>query len=282
MISPQEIIVINDGSGEETARICDAYLDRVQYVEQENRGPAAARNRGIKLTDAPLLAFLDADDIWEAQKLAVQVALMKAQPEVAMLCSETWEFGTGLPLRRKHASRHPEGPPGLAFPELVLDNPIATLTVLLRRTVLEQVGLFDEDPELISVEDYDLWLRIAEQHSLLWIDEPLARYRKHQGALSSAERLASGVSAVLDKLERRHGGNRGILARIRQHRRKTWLNLSWSRLERGEAEGAFAPILEALALSPSHWPAWRLLLKAVLCRFGLVPKNPKRVGSAVS
>ena len=79
-LPPDEIIVVDDGSPEDEEGVVRPYLDRVSYVRTENRGPGAARNLGVSLTHSPLVAFLDADDLWEPQKLLAQVAYLRERP----------------------------------------------------------------------------------------------------------------------------------------------------------------------------------------------------------
>ena len=185
-------------------RCWPAMAKRVRVLRQDNGGPAAARNTGVRAASAPLIAFLDADDLWEPTKLEAQLTALRERPGLGAVCSDAWLLREGLPLSRKWGSASERGAPDLSFDGLLLANPISTLTVLARRELLLRAGLFDEDRRLIAVEDYDLWLRLAELAPIGWIDAPLARYRVHASSLSSTETFLRGVTLVLDKLRRRH------------------------------------------------------------------------------
>ena len=142
-----EVIVVDDGSSDNTAEIVRAFPPPVRLIQKPNGGPGSARNLGGRETDAGWLAFLDADDWWFPEKLAAQLALA-ADPTVALVHC--------LPDHRDEAV-----PQVLGFDHLWERNWIINSSVLLRRDVFITLGGFDEARELISVEDYNLWLRVA-------------------------------------------------------------------------------------------------------------------------
>lgn len=163
-----ELIVVDDGSTDSTSQLLAAYGREVTVVRQENRGPAAARNLGIRQARHPLLAFLDSDDRFAPEKLALQVAAMEAAP--AALLSHTQEvwYRNGSHLNQKKI--HAKGQ-GDIFARSLRLCVVGMSTVMARRTFFVQVGLFDE--ELPCCEDYDLWLRASVRHSFLLVDRPL-------------------------------------------------------------------------------------------------------------
>ncbi|MGA9236278.1 MAG: glycosyltransferase [Desulfobacterales bacterium] len=180
-----ELIVVDDGSTDRTPQILDAYGDRLRVIRQANRGVSAARNRGIGDSSGPLIALLDSDDIWLPEKLAVQVDFFKRYPS-ALIC-QTEEIWIRNGLRVNPGKRHRK-PSGMIFErslDLCLVSPSA---VMVRRELLEEVGLFDEN--LPACEDYDLWLRVGCRFPVYLIDKPLTIKRGgHEDQLSRQSSL---------------------------------------------------------------------------------------------
>ncbi len=163
-----ELIVIDDGSTDNTLTILDGYTNKVKVYRQTNQGVSAARNHGIAVSSGELIAFLDSDDQWLPQKLSVQAAFFNSTPE-ALIC-QTQEIWIRNGVRVNPKKRH-QKPSGRIFEkslELCLVSPSA---VMLRRCLFDSVGLFDES--LTACEDYDLWLRISCRFPVYLIDKPL-------------------------------------------------------------------------------------------------------------
>ncbi len=180
-----ELIVVNDGSTDDTRNILEEYGDRIAVLEQENRGVSAARNLGISSASGRLIAFLDSDDYWLPRKLSVQAAFFHDHRE-ALICQteEIWiRNGRRVNPKRKHKKKS-----GMIFePSLALCL-VSPSAVMIRRELFEEVGLFDET--LPACEDYDLWLRVAWKYPVHLIDAPLIVKRGgHADQLSSAAGL---------------------------------------------------------------------------------------------
>lgn len=266
-LPPAEIIVVDDGSPEDEEAVVAPYLDRVTYVRKDNGGPGSARNLGVALTCSPLIAFLDADDLWEPQKLRTQVAFMRQNPKTLLVGADAWEFGEGVPLRRWSRTGERQGAPKLGLEDLVAKNGLPTLTVMLRREAFERLGGFSEDRALIAVEDYDLWLRMAEIGTLGYVDEPLARYRRRGASLSGTRRFLEGVSQVLTRLIQRNPERPELLALARKRRAGLFLDFARELQDRGHSKESFSAILKSLALVPSDLKAWKLIGRGCLYRF---------------
>jgi glycosyltransferase involved in cell wall biosynthesis len=163
-----ELIVVDDGSDDETEKVVSSYTHRLTYIYQEHRGVSAARNRGIEHAQGDYLAFLDSDDLWLKDKLYLQMKFMESHPEV-LICytEEIWiRKGVRVNPMKKHRKYS-----GMIFEHCLPLCIISPSSVLIARSLLEKIGGFDE--ELEACEDYDLWLRISAQYPVYLIDAPL-------------------------------------------------------------------------------------------------------------
>jgi Glycosyl transferase family 2 len=193
------IYAVDDGSTDHTVRILEANRNRCSFVTQPHAGPAAARNRAIEMSSSPFVAFLDADDEWLPQKLARQVAFLKQNPKLGLVCSLCILQTAG----KQSVNTMPgiEAPySGKLFDRLVRQCFIFTPTVVVRRRCLDDVGLFNES--LLTSEDFNLWLRIAARWDIALLPEVLAITHTRPGSLSTSiapgKRLSNGVAAIED------------------------------------------------------------------------------------
>ena len=184
-----EVIVADDGSTDDTLGALAGLQGGVRSLRLANRGPAAARNAGLALARGKYIMFLDADDWIFRDKLRRQVACLAGTPGISWVyCDVTYldENGQHLYLASEHfkyASRSRLS--GVLFPELFPGNFIPIHAPLFRRQCLEVVGLFDEDPRLVGVEDWDLLLRLSVSTRSAYISEVLAACVLRHGSLSA-------------------------------------------------------------------------------------------------
>ena len=179
-----ELIVIDDGSTDETPRIAQRFRDpRLRFYSQKNCGLAATLNRSIELAEGRYLARQDQDDISRPQRLLRQVALLDANPQCALVgtWAEIWK--DRQPTGRAH--RHPSDNATLKY-ELLLDNPFVHSSVMLRKEALDAVGGYSTDQNRQPPEDYELWSRIARKYQVANVPEALHVYREVAGSMSRA------------------------------------------------------------------------------------------------
>ncbi len=180
-----ELIVVDDGSTDDTRQILNRYGDRITVIRQSNQGVSAARNAGIRLAAGDLIAFLDSDDQWLKGKLTRQVAFFKRYAEM-LICQteEIWiRNGVRVNPKKKHRKQA-----GMIFKQCLPLCLVSPSAVMIRKHLFDEVGMFDE--RLPACEDYDLWLRIAFRYPIGLIDEPLIIKRGgHMDQLSRSPEL---------------------------------------------------------------------------------------------
>ena len=193
-----EILVVDDGSTDDTRAVLAAYTDRIRYIYQENRGLAAARNTGFLASRGDYLLFLDGDDLIHPEKIARHVSVLETEPECGLVYSawqQIGEDGTRV-LGEVRPGAH-----GQVLTRLLLRRffffPSAAV---VRRACFERVGLFDES--LAWGEDADMWLRLARAgYAFGYLDQPLLQYRIHPNSMTAGIHpgQVQGWLAVLDK-----------------------------------------------------------------------------------
>lgn len=190
---PIEVIVVDDGSEDDTAGVCASFRDRIFYVRQRHRGAAAARNTGLRRARGRLVAFLDADDIWEPQTVAEHVDAAARFPDSGLIAVDGVEFddrgavisdtlmtSVGNALLRRGGSTvwH-----GYCFPDLLTGTPISTSSQISVPTrVFQVVGYWNS--RLTRGHDYDLYLRIAAYFPITLVGTKLVRWRQRATGLS--------------------------------------------------------------------------------------------------
>lgn len=261
-LRPREVVVVDDGSTDATPVIARAHGARV--ISVPNGGAAAARNIGVRATTAPWIAFVDADDAWVADKLARQAARFADGP---MSYTDAWIVEGAV---EKRVSDIAICPSGRILEPLLLNNVITLSSVIVRRDVLLQAGGFPEGPR--AVHDWPLWLRIAADHPILFIDQPLVRYRVSPTGISrNLEIMLPEHLAVL----REAFADTGVAHPVR-HLRARALAGAYAVVAHEAARASRWGIAASLSvrrlwMTPTDADAWRALIKVVLAVTGVRP-----------
>ncbi|MCP4481627.1 MAG: glycosyltransferase [bacterium] len=162
-----ELIIIDDGSTDNTKNICKEHQS-IRYIYQNNQGVSAARNKGIALASAKFIAFLDSDDLWLPMKLEKQLKFFSNNPQTLITqTNEKWLRDGKIISQKKHHQKKSEN----IFERSLASCLISPSTIMVRKKIFEEVGLFDE--RLPACEDYDLWLRITYKYSVPLIKDEL-------------------------------------------------------------------------------------------------------------
>jgi len=193
-----ELIVVDDGSTDDTPQILASYGDRIRAIYQTNGGVGAARNRGIGEARGEYVAFLDSDDIWLPAKLEKEIALFDADPDLGLVhCgAETFDNSGKILFVSLSGCEGWVGPDLLRLERTVIAAPGSGTTVPKR--VAEEIGGFD--PRLQPSEDWDFCYRIAERYRVGFVPEVLVRYRMHgNGIHLNIPRMENGMLMALEK-----------------------------------------------------------------------------------
>jgi glycosyltransferase involved in cell wall biosynthesis len=303
-----EVMLINDGSPdtEQFERAIAPYRGRITYIKQENSGPSAARNAGIRRARGEYLAFLDSDDVWFPTCLAAQVALaLSRQPSCDLVYSDVWLYSDLQQLdhrfsltnksnsspepgtRRaaelhRSAIRYSEVCPSIGavtFESLLREDCQApTSCTMVRRQAAITAGLFDEN--IRRAEDYDLWLRIAHRASnMAYGSEVLGKNRIVRGSLSHDNmKMLEGMVAVLRKLS----NSLDLSAREQSELQRKLANAKAEvDLERGKAlllDGKYAQALESLREAGSSLVS--IKLRWTVLGLKVAPRLTRAIASA--
>ncbi len=258
-LQPTEVIVVDDGSTDDTVAIARRMGARV--FSQEQRGPGAARNRGIAEATSTWIALCDADDWFAPNKLERQLQAVK-QLGAQCIATDAWVVEGDKVVRCKNSRR--VVPSAITLDSLLRSNSVICSTVLARRDAIDQAGMFDEDPELVATEDYDLWLRMASREPIAYLDEPLTFYRVHAGSLGANIRFLHGVDRIMEKVAAAHPEQPQYVQLMNEHRARIRLDVAWDLLCSGKRKACRAKVFEARALTGWTLASLRMWVRSFL------------------
>jgi len=201
-----ELIVVDNESVDNTEEVVKSYADkRIRYFKHQNNGIIAVnRNYGISKAQSEYIAFCDDDDLWMPEKLERQLLEFEKDSQLGLVCSNGIYFDKNGEHGEMIKTKLKDG--DFTFESLIWHNYIPSPSVLVKKEVIDDVGILDESPEFFACEDYEFWLRIAKKYRIKYIGSPLVKYRIHPGAhrytksdIEAAERDRALYRKLLDK-----------------------------------------------------------------------------------
>jgi glycosyltransferase involved in cell wall biosynthesis len=257
-----EVQIIDDGSTDDTPEVVRHWEGnpRVRVHRQVNGGLSHARNQAVALTRGDFIALLDADDIWEPQKLSRQIPLFRGRPELGVVYSDYSRMDAdGKPLPNGPTEMHR----GKISGPLLIENFVPASTAVVRRACFERCGGFDV--ALRTGEDYEMWLRLSAHFQFDFVPEATMRYRTGGWQMSTdyRGRYETAIRVMQDFLEKNPGMVDGKMVR------SAWAHTYTGRgnvtLWRGRDRlSAIRDYLRALSYRPGYWPAWRAILRSFM------------------
>jgi len=278
-----EVIVVDDGSTDDTPAVLAAYEGRIRVIRQANVGPSGAKNRGMREARARYIALQDSDDLWVPDKLDEQVRFLDTCPEVDFVFGDLRRFGAQGTVYESLFSRLPlfravetacVGPgwhvlTGDFYTCLLEETPIFGQTAVFRRTLLDRSGGFDES--ICLSEDWDLWLRMVRVARFGYVDRVVTLLRQHPGNLSGrlAERILGEIHVLDRVLQRRPDLTPPQRQAIAHAKADRHFDVGYERFCDNRFAEAAEQFDRCLGLDPEHararayrrlcrWPSWVL------------------------
>ncbi|MGR8920874.1 MAG: glycosyltransferase family 2 protein [Gammaproteobacteria bacterium] len=272
----KELIVVNDGSTDRTREVLEAYGDRIRLIDQPNSGAPAARNTGLLAAQGDYICLIDADDLWMPGKLDAQVRHLEQNPEVGMVYHDwfVWEAGPDGSFQVPPASQFPDTgdaidpeKSGWIYPQLLLDCVVHTSTIMVRREIREQVGLFDDT--IRNGDDYDYWLRVSRITRIDKLKKVYSLYRILPGSIARTPHDINHEYVVLSNALDNWGATgpdgRSVPRRLlRQRKAKILFDYGYSHYHGGNARHAVRAFGLCVLQTPLRASPWLYLARSVL------------------
>lgn len=242
-----EVILVNDGSTDDTETIIQEYLDKILYLFQNNRGICAARNLGIIHARGEYIAFLDHDDVWLPQKLELQVGNIERGNDIGLVTCGRIDINIHGAKIDEYVPPVNQYEKHILIEKMAMNNIVGGASaVLVRHSVLDAVGMFDV--KLTMAEDIELWMRILEKYKIICIDRLLYRYRNLPcSGSSNAENNIRNQVILIDRWWRQGIINENVKRKALSNK---YYSAAWSFLQVGERRQSMKHIFYAFKSAP--------------------------------
>jgi glycosyltransferase involved in cell wall biosynthesis len=272
-----EIIVVDDGSTDNTKKLLEQIGDhRIIYVNQENRGSPAARNKGIIISKGGYIAFLDSDDIWLPENLEIKVKLLDERPDIALVCSDLDVFDNES---GEIIGSYWHGYESYFDLDKALENPVQQImsrglfisqcASLVKRPVFNEVGYYDET--LLSFQDWDLFVRILKRFPIHYLDIPLVQVRKHATNIQTdLEKLHHGEVLAISKAINHYGLSKNELKLAKRRLARSYYWYGWEKTRQADdISTARRSLLTSIKIDPRNFKPYLLLAFTLLGSSGI-------------
>ena len=258
----KEIILVDDGSTDKTFEVVKGFGNHVRIFNQNNSGPSSARNNGVRGSRGNVVAFLDSDDIWLPEKLYVQKEKLLDGYELVYTNRVNIDATGGVLPGQSFAVPSQDK---VLWKDLLVDNMITTSSVAIYKDTFNRLGGFRDD--IRFCEDWDLWLRFAENHNIGYSPEQLVKYRIHEAGVSRNYKsmnnmrikvvttaLSSGKGVTLSNIQKRK-----ILA-------KSWAACAWDSAKEKDLGNSLKNYWHAMLKWPLDRAIWYDVARALFGR----------------
>ncbi len=260
---PLQVIAVDDGSTDKSLAILQSYGEQIEVFRQPNAGSAVARNKGIEESNGEFIAFLDADDVWHPDKTSIQIAHLTEHPDAGVVYAnllKTADAG-GQEIDRfllqpidEAIEIDPTGS-GWLYTDLIRESGPHTSSVIIRRSLIEKIGMFDR--QFRKGQDYDYWIRASRETEFHQLTPRLSVYRIHKegitGKPSPQNYGAIVIESALDRFGRT-GPDGSKLSRLEVRKRlsELWFQFAYLHEKKGDSAIARDAFLRSL-----HYQPWR-------------------------
>jgi glycosyltransferase involved in cell wall biosynthesis len=260
-----EIIIVNDGSFDNTGEIAKSFGSPVRVIEQDNAGVCAARNRGLAEAKGEFIALMDHDDFWFKNKLSNQVDILNNHPEAAVVFSNFYWWHPQsdgqhiIPADTLALSRTPgfdESFCGWIYHKMLFDSWVLTSTALARKEVFEKCGGFDE--KLPYSEDWDFWLRVSRDFQFLKTRQTTTLYRQHHNQGSRVVRDIDYRTILIENAVNKWGycdrdGNCADRRAVARKLAEYHVDFAMQHVRFGKTNLAFRSFAKGFRADPTYW-----------------------------